>query len=278
MAKPYDQAFKLFGEDDPRAILALFAGIPLSEEITIEPLDRELNLPTLHTDNLYRCRTPNSEYLVHIEAVTRYKRAALNRQFDYVQAIVAKYRLPCRSFLVLLTEPGVPKILPKVLHRKNGDHSARLRLRFVRMWRISATRILRMKNTQLLPWTPLLDSSPAALRRAFKEIEANNDEVLKTRLFLLGGLRYGSEEAFLQRLNQMRLLTQEILEQSSTYQKGRECGLEEGLRKALAKQLKHRFGAIPSSARAKLKAATRETMDRWLEQVLDAQTVEDALR
>ena len=80
----------------------------------------------------------------------------------------------------------------------------------------------------------------------------------------------------------MRLITQEILEESSTYQylinKGRERGLDEGLRKALTKQLKLRFGAIPSPARAKLRVATRETMDRWLGQVLDAKTVEDALK
>ena len=59
--KHYDQAFKLLTEDDPRATLALFAGIPLSADITVEPLDRELNLPTLHADNLDRCRTGASE-------------------------------------------------------------------------------------------------------------------------------------------------------------------------------------------------------------------------
>ena len=157
---------KLLGEDEPRAMLALFASIPLSADSTIERLDRELNLPTLHTDNLYRCRTPKYEYLVNMEGQTRYKRAALNRQFDYVHAIVAKYRCPCRSFLVLLTEEGVPRVLPSVLYRKNRYHSASLRLRFVCLRRLAAARILRMKSAQLLSWAPTLDSSSAALRKA----------------------------------------------------------------------------------------------------------------
>lgn len=78
------------------------------------------------------------------------------------------------------------------------------------------------------------------------------------------------------------IVTQEILEESSTYQYlvniGRERGLNEGFRRALAKLLKLRFGAIPTSARTKLRAASRETLDRWLEQVLDAPTLKDALK
>jgi hypothetical protein len=279
--KQYDQAFKLLTEDDPRATLALFARIPLTAKLTVEPLDRELNLPTLHADNLFRCRSGKTDFIVHFEAVARFKRAVLEKQFDYVQAIVAKYKLPCRSFLVLLTEKGVPEKLPRALYRKNGDYSATLRLHVVRLWRISATRILRMRNPQLLPWTPLLDSSPTDLRVAFEELEAADEDVLTTRLFLLGGLRYGSREAFLQKLNQM-ILSEEVLKESSTYRylinKGRRHGLDEGFRKALTVLLKHRFGVIPTSARTKLRAASRETLDRWLEQVLDAPTLKDALK
>ena len=108
MTKPYDQAFKLLTEEDPRATLALFAGIPLTVAMDVRVLDREVNLSALQVDNLYRCRTADAEFLVHIEAVTRFRTAALDRQFDYVQAIVTKYRMACRSYLVLLTEKGVP--------------------------------------------------------------------------------------------------------------------------------------------------------------------------
>lgn len=285
MPKQYDQAFKLLTEDDPRATLALFAGIPLSADLVVEPLDRELNLTTLQVDNLYRCRDEQSEFLIHIEAVTRYKGAAAERQFDYVQAIVAKYKLPCRSYLVILTGRGVPKKIPRTIYRKYGDHSATLRLRVVRLWRISAVSILRLNNPKLLPWIPLLNSSRANLREAFQRLDLVGESTLKARLLLLGGLRYGNREAFLERLNEM-IITQEILEESSTYQYlvniGRERGLSEGraraLRETLTKQLAHRFGPLPPAAKAKLKSASPEKLDSWIEQVLDAPTLKDALK
>jgi hypothetical protein len=57
VTKPYDQAFKLLTEEDPRATLALFAGIPLTVSMDVRVLDREVNLSALQVDNLYRCRT-----------------------------------------------------------------------------------------------------------------------------------------------------------------------------------------------------------------------------
>ena len=105
-----------------------------------------------------------------------------------MQAIVAKYKLPCRSYLVLLTGNGAPEKCPRNLRRISGDHEATLRLRVVRLWRISASRILKLNNTELLPWTLFLDSSAADLR-----------------------------EAFLHRLNEM-IITQKLLEESSTYE------------------------------------------------------------
>lgn len=293
MPQQFDQSFKLLTEEDPRATLALFAGISFAGRLTVESLDRELNLSTLRVDNLYRCRDRRQEFLVHIEAIARYKVAVLERQFDYVQAIVAKYKLPCRSYLVFLTEKGVPETFPRVLRRKFGDHTATLRLRPVRLWRIAAARVLRWNNLQLLPWTPLLDATPAELREAFQRLQAADNGPLSNRLVLLGGLRYGSSETFLERLNEM-ILSEEVMQESSTYQyilgvglkrglaeglaEGRTVGRTEGMREALAKQLIHRFGNLPAYAKKKLDSATPEKLDRWLEQVLDAPTCKDALK
>jgi predicted transposase YdaD len=285
VTKPYDQAFKLLTEEDPRATLALFAGIPLSVAMDVRVLDREVNLSALQVDNLYRCRTADAEFLVHIEAVTRFRTAALDRQFDYVQAIVAKYRMACRSYLVLLTEKGVPASLPRVLRRAYGDFEATLRLRAVRLWRIPAARILRLESAQLLPWVPLLRASTEEMEEAMRRLDVADENALRTRLFLLGGLRYGSREAFLERLDQM-IISEEILKESSTYQylieKGRAAGLAEGFvdgrREALVKLLTRRFGPLPADTRRKLNAATIEKLDRWLDNVLDAPTLKDALK
>ena len=102
MPIPFDHKFKLLTDDDPRAALAAFAGIPLDAVIDVETVDRELNLSTLHVDNLYRCRQDGVEFLIHFEAVTRYRSSVIDHQADYVRAIVFKYKLPFRSYLLLL--------------------------------------------------------------------------------------------------------------------------------------------------------------------------------
>ena len=117
---------------------------------------------------------------------------------------------------MLLSEKNVPKVFPATLRRRFGDFHATLHLRVVRLWRISATQILGLNNTQLLPWIPLLDASVDDIEEALARLKSVPDPSLTARLVLLGGLRYGSKEAFLQRLNQM-ILSDEILQDSSTY-------------------------------------------------------------
>ncbi len=79
---PFDRSFKLLTDDDPRAALAAFAGIPLDAVIDVETVDRELNLSTLHVDDLYRCRRDGVEFLIHFEAVSPYRSNVIDRQAD----------------------------------------------------------------------------------------------------------------------------------------------------------------------------------------------------
>ena len=102
-------------------MIAAFAGIPLDAEMEVQSLDRELNLSTLRADNLHRCRQTGDEFLIHFEAVSRYRPEVLDKQVDYVRAIIAKYKLPCRSYLLLLTEGGVPERFPRYLEFRYGD-------------------------------------------------------------------------------------------------------------------------------------------------------------
>jgi len=50
-----DKHFKILSDDDPRMTLALFAGIPTTEDLEVEPLDCELNVETLRADNFKSC-------------------------------------------------------------------------------------------------------------------------------------------------------------------------------------------------------------------------------
>ena len=191
--------------------------------------------------------------------------------------------------------------VPRTMRRVHGDYEATLRLRAVRLWRIPAARILRLGSAQLLPWIPLLRASTEEMEEAMRRLDAEDENALRTRLFLLGGLRYGSKEAFLQRLDQM-IISEEILKESSTYQyliakgvaKGVAKGLEEGRAKGLAegravgravgrredlvKLLARRFGPLSAATQRKLDAAPIEKLDRWFDRALDAASLKDALK
>lgn len=292
MSTPFDKTFKLLADDDPRAAMAAFAGIPLDLEMEVQALDRELNLTTLRVDNLYRCKQATEEFLIHFEAVSRYRPAVLDKQVDYVRAIVAKYKLPCRSYLVLLTEGGVPDRFPRFLIREYGDYTTQVRLRAVRLWRIPAARILHMQRLSLLPWTALMAASDAELAAAARRLAENRAGSLTAQMALLLGLRYGKNELFEERLANMT--TEEIIEDSYFYQwvlekgemrgemRGEKVGLETGELQAARRMVNHlltaRFGAVPVWAQQKIDAANVTTLDQWGVNVLTAATVEDCLR
>ena len=272
-----DKHFKILSDDDPRTTLALFAGIPLSEELEVEVLDRELNVETLRADNLYRCRRRGEEFAVHLEVVSHYRPAALDKQFDYVEAIVAKYKLPCRSHLVLLTSKGVPDALPRKIYRKRGDYEASLRLRVTRMWTLSAAQILRWGSPKLLPLIPLTDATDEQLQTALGRLKARGSKELSTQLFLLGGLRYGGRRAFLERIKEL-MTTTEILQDSVTFQEIVAEAKLEGIQHHMRHLLTRRFGPLPSWAADKIRTADSQTLDRWTDQYDSATTLQDVLR
>ncbi|WP_207793524.1 DUF4351 domain-containing protein, partial [Pseudomonas lopnurensis] len=80
-------------------------------------------------------------------------------------------------------------------------------------------------------------------------------------------------------------LTERLLEEGMQkgIQQGMRQGLEQGLeqgrlqslRDVLSRQLVHRFGPLPAEVEQRLRQADSETLGRWADNVLDAQTLED---
>ena len=60
-------------------------------------------------------------------------------------------------------------------------------------------------------------------------------------------------------------------------QQGNEQGLRQGEARELAAQLQLRFGALPPAARERMASADAETLLRWSERVLTAQTLDEVL-
>ena len=279
MPIPFDRSFKLLTDDDPRAALAAFAGIPLDAVIDVETVDRELNLSTLHVDNLYRCRQDGVEFLIHFEAVSRYRAHVIDHQADYVRAIVFKYKLPCRSYLLLLTAEGVPDHFPRYIYCGYGDYRARIRLRVVRLWQMDAPGILLLNRPSLYPWIALMNASQEELDEAERRLIGAGDRKLLAMMSVLGGLRYGKKELFAERLGAMTLY--EVFQDTYLYQealeKGEAQGEARGERQILSRQLTTRFGPLPAWASDKIAAAGIESIGTWSVQLLTANSLEQSL-
>ena len=292
VAIPYDQSFKLLADDDPRAAMAAFAGIPLDADIEVQPLDRELNLSTLRVDNLYRCRQAGKEFLIHFEAVSRYRAEVLDWQVEHVRAIVAKYQLPCRSYLPLLTDGGVPKRFPRYLKCQYGDYYSRVRLRVVRLWKIPARRILKMGRLSLLPWTALMAGTPEEFAESLQTLKASGNRSLPDQMMLLRGLRYGKKKMIEEVLAHMTM--EELIKESSYSQwlmeegekigikKGEKRGIKKGekigIQHTLTQLLTTRFGQLPRWAEERLTNADASSLDRWTINFVSAASIEDCLR
>lgn len=91
-------------------------------------------------------------------------------------------------------------------------------------------------------------------------------------MFVLGGLRYGKKELFVERLKAMT--TEEIFQDTFFYQEA----LEKGERKILTRQLLARFGPLPAGASEKIAAAGIESLEAWGVQLLTANSLEESLR
>ena len=58
-------------------------------------------------------------------------------------------------------------------------------------------------------------------------------------------------------------------------QEGMQVGEKKGEFKVLQRQLENRFGKLPAQYRKRLEAADSETLLRWSERVLTAQSIEE---
>jgi predicted transposase YdaD len=315
VGKPFDHRFKLLGDEDPAASLMLFTDIEVDDTLEITPLDRELNVSALQVDNLYRCRRQTDEYLVHLEAVSRYRSTCLLRQAEYVRAIVSKYRIPCLSHLILLTGDGVPDELPDSVEQSFGDYTSKVRLRVTRLWKIPAARILALNKPVLDPWVALLDSTEAQRRQAIRRIRRSGDKNRLGQMKLLVLLRYGPKqdmENIEERIQQMTTreilmdmplvedLMAEIHEEGKAEGKeegkaegkeegkaegkvegraeGKVEGRAEGLAEAIIKTLEVRFGKPQSSDTIhRIRTAPLTDLERWFPRALTAPTAEDVL-
>jgi hypothetical protein len=59
------------------------------------------------------------------------------------------------------------------------------------------------------------------------------------------------------------------------YERGRDEGVAQGQRTTLIRQLTRRFGPLPQSVEARVAGAGAEDLERWLDRILDAASLDE---
>ena len=241
VAKHYDSTFKSLAEEDPRGLLFLFADIPLTEEVTIEPLPREVTGPALQVDHVYRVKTGGREWIWHIEVQTHYRSDMPERMLRYAAALALKYPdLEIECTLVILSEKSAPRQVPPRKSLRRGGFFMRLNYRVIEMWREDARKVLATGRASLLPWVTLMRASEEELATALRQIAAAHDSKLAAQSVILGELRYDKDyiAELLGRIGNMIWLTEDVLRESNATRdfilKMEKEATERGLAKGMA--------------------------------------------
>ncbi|MEO7142444.1 MAG: hypothetical protein ABI165_02975 [Bryobacteraceae bacterium] len=235
MAKSYDRLFKSLAEDDPRGVLHVFGSLPLEAAAEVEPLDRELGLPVLAVDHLYRVRSGKREWLAHYEVQTHYETDVPARLCRYGASLALKFQLPIETVLVMLVERHAPASITNRHRMKLGAVTIETKFRVVRMWHLDGEAVAAAGRPKLLPWVTLMRHSADLLRRVAAEIMSLRDRELAAQFRLLGGLRYHRGEIADMLGGIGAMYSEAMIKESDFYQEILEEGLAKGQAEGLAK-------------------------------------------
>jgi hypothetical protein len=290
MAFLFDQTFKLSSDEDAFGSVKYVAGVRLSKAAVVESLDRELNLERLHADHHYLVEDRGRKCIHHFEALAWYRTGWEQPQIDHAIYAGLKFRLPVVSHLLLMNARGTPRSIDNRIVRVYGRLRHSLRVNVVRLWQRPAAEVLAAGRIALYPWIALMDASVEQQREAARRIQSSGREALQMQMALMGTLRYGSREAFYERIGRM-LLTKEILRQSPLWQeieregqrvgeaigeaRGEARGEEKGARSTVRLLLEVRFGSLPDWAEEKLGSASLDFLKHWLKRATSATSLED---
>jgi predicted transposase YdaD len=239
--KPFDQAFKYLAEQDAESLLILLGHLRPGQEAEIEALPRELNVSTQLPDQPYRVVVKGEPRIVHVEAQTVYETSIPERMAEYGARLWMKYRLAVDSYVLLLTERGLPKAETEQLGRGEivaGGVRIESRYKLIKLWESSAKEVMALGRANLLPFIPLMRGGKQELAEAARQLaemeDARQGQDLRLHFIVLGGLRYNVEE-ILEAVGRGGMIPWEQLKESSVYQhilkEGKKEGLEEGIEK-----------------------------------------------
>jgi predicted transposase YdaD len=165
---------------------------------------------------------------------------------EYGARLWMTYRLPVRSYVLLLTSVNLPKRTPAMGRITAGDIEIRANYHLVKLWQHSAAGALATKRENLLPFVPLMRGGESEVEEAAARLRGVVNEQrqrdLSLHFIVLGGLRYNREE-IVEMVVRRGMIPLEQLKASSMYEyfmeearkdiikEGRKKGLQQGIQK-----------------------------------------------
>lgn len=251
MRNPYDRAFKLLAETEPRALLHVFAGIPIDADVNVRELERELGPPTVYVDHLYHVSSPDGAVrYIHMEFQNQPGSAMPDRLLRYATyRFLCNSAAPLESFLILPVEHAAAARVPEHAEARAGSLKIEFRYTIFKLWELDPEILFALERPAVLPLVALARASDRDLERAADEIVRVRSKELAADLAgvfaTLGGLRYDRNRLvdLLERRMIKEFLTPELMRQSSFLKplievwekESRERGAAEGHASGLAK-------------------------------------------
>jgi hypothetical protein len=246
-------------EQDAESLLILLGYLRPDQEARIEALSRELSVSVLIPDQPYLVETDYRREIIHVEAQTVYVPMIPERIAEYGARLWMKYRMPVSSYVLLLTRRGLPARAPLLGRIVAGRVEIRSQYRLVRLWQVSARRMLAMNRESMIPFIPLMRGGAMELEdgagRLAMVADQQRHQELGLHFVMLGGLRYIVDD-LLDLVGRRGMIPLEQLKESSFYkyiiEEGRQEGLQqgqiEGLAEALRLLVKKKFPGLDVSA------------------------------
>ncbi len=232
----------------------------------------------------------------HAEFFARYRSDIPETMARYGGSLAWQYWRPVESVLLLLSERGVPAVVPEVGELVIGRTTVRHAFRTVRLWELDPEPVLETRNPGLMAWALLMRTGREQAGQLGRLVGATGNDLWAARFLTLGSLRYDRNELERMLGGPKMGLVEAIMEGSSLVRDERERGRAEGkaegkaegqsrgkvdeARLLLKRALTKRFPGLESTAAIESIADVDRLESLLLDHVLgdsDRATVEQAI-
>ena len=269
----YDNICKYLAEEYPSEFFHWLLG---EEPRDIQVLKTELSSEPIQADALSLLQSTNQILHLEFQTLPQSDPPLPFRMLDYWVRLHRKYRCPIEQVVIFLKSTTSQMVFNNEFRDINTWH----RYRIIRLWEQDPLPLL--ANRALLPLATLARSNQplGLLEQVVAQVDRIEEKPLRGNLAacvdVLAGLRFDKDLV-------RRLLREEVMEESVTYQdiiqkgvqKGLQRGKQEGVLLVVMRQLTLKLGLIDPGLQQKIEGLSITRLEELSEALLNFETVTD---